>query len=79
MTQDELDRIEARVQAWRTAHQIDAVECMAASADDVPALVAEVKRLRGLVEAAYHEGCREGSTTPEYWEQTETFKALEGA
>ena len=66
MTNEELDRLERMAKANVTEKA------------GTLALVAEVRRLRGLVEAAYHEGCREGSTTPEYWEQTETFKALEG-
>lgn len=48
MTTAELDAIEARANAIRTAHQIEVGQCVAASANDVPALVAEVRRLQAL-------------------------------
>jgi len=50
MTNEELAAIEARANAKKTAHQIDAVEAMAKSQADVPALVAEVRRLKGYEE-----------------------------
>ena len=53
-----------------------------AARDAVPALVAEVRRLRGLVEAAYREGqtnefAIDSYTTPIEWEQSDACKALD--
>ncbi len=50
MTTEELLAIEKRANERKTAHQIDAVEAMAKSQADVPALVAEVRRLKGYEE-----------------------------
>jgi hypothetical protein len=49
VTEEELTAIEGRANAIRTAHQIEVGECVSASARDIPALVAEVRRLRELV------------------------------
>jgi len=46
MTDEELNAIEARANAIRTAHQIDVGEYVNASARDVPALVAEIRRIK---------------------------------
>jgi DNA-binding transcriptional regulator YbjK len=55
MTEQDLAAIEARARAVRTAHQIKVGELVqryvSASTRDIPALVAEVRRLRALVEA----------------------------
>lgn len=50
MTDAELDAIEKRVAAIKRAHQIEVGQCVAESARDVPALVAEVRRLRAAYE-----------------------------
>lgn len=47
---------------------------IAAARDAVPALVAEVKRLRGLVEAAYREGWKTGT-----WSAEDTAELNESA
>jgi hypothetical protein len=55
MTEQELASIEARANAVRTAHKIKVGELVqryvSVSTRDIPALVAEVRRLRALVEA----------------------------
>ena len=81
MTEQELMAIEKRANERKTAHQIDAVEAMAKSQADVPALVAEVRRLRELVEAAYKEGAfQNGPGVSEWeWENSCARKALEAA
>ncbi len=60
MSEEELKAIEGRANAIRTAHQIEVGEYVSASARDIPALVAEVRRLRALVESAYREGFYDG-------------------
>lgn len=58
---------------------------IAAARDAVPALIAEVRRLRGLVEAAYCEGYRDrhdkGDTElmDVEWARSDARHALEGA
>lgn len=56
---------------------------IAAARDAVPALVAEVRRLRGLVEAAYREGYDNGYVTDPWqdqsWDGSDARKSLEGA
>jgi hypothetical protein len=58
MTDEELIAIEARANA-ASSHWAEFGD-VSDSADDVPALVAEVRRLRGLVEAAYEEAYSNG-------------------
>ena len=48
MTEHELAAIEARVTAIRTALSVEVDEAVSESARDVPALIAEVRRLRAL-------------------------------
>lgn len=83
MTQDELDRIEALLP--------NATHATAEGGDmwpvilEVPALVAEVKRLRGLVEAAYREGLIDDvghefyiQLPDEMWSKSDARRALDG-
>jgi len=53
MTKQELAAIEARVTAIRTALSVEVDEAVSESARDVPALIAEVRRLRAEVAMAY--------------------------
>lgn len=53
MTKHELAAIEARVTAIRTALSVEVDEAVSESARDVPALIAEVRRLRAEVGVAY--------------------------
>jgi hypothetical protein len=83
MTEQELAAIEKRANERKTAHQIDAVEAMAKSQADVPALVAEVRRLKELVRLAYLEGVW-SQTHPEFanadqlWLQSDAKASLGG-
>jgi hypothetical protein len=57
-------------------------EFCAAARTDVPALVAEVRRLRALVKEAYEEGARDADpygAGDAVWEHSHAHKALEGA
>ena len=65
MTEQELAAIEARVTAIRTALSVEVDEAVSERAQDVPALIAEVRRLRALVESAYREGFWDGEGTVE--------------
>ena len=53
MTKQELAAIEARVTAIRTALSVEVDEAVSESARDVPALIAEVRRLSAEVAMAY--------------------------
>ena len=53
MTEHELAAIEARVTAIRTALSVEVDEAVSESARDVPALIAEVRRLSAEVAMAY--------------------------
>lgn len=76
------------VKSVANLHRWHQVECpdaafIVAARDAVPALVAEVRRLRALVEAAYREGYDNGYVTDPWrdqsWESSDARKALEGA
>ncbi len=60
-------------------------EFIAHARTDVPALLAEVRRLRGLVEAAYHEGFYDGEIAATFphkvreWQYSDARRALDGA
>lgn len=55
----DLDVIQARAAAWNGLHPADALAIRARSAGDVPALIAEVRRLR-----AENEHLRHGGSVP---------------
>ena len=80
MTTEELAAIEKRANERKTAHQIDAVEAMAKSQADVPALVAEVRRLREVVKQAYEEGVADAGGEYQmdwyWWRDSDARKAL---
>lgn len=76
------------VKSVANLHRWHQVECpdaafIVAARDAVPALVAEVRRLRALVEAAFIEGQESSKTDRDdmawYWPQSHARKALEGA
>jgi hypothetical protein len=83
MTDEELAGIEARVDA-ATKVGLDQRGPWASVAY-VPVLLAEVKRLRGLVEAAYREGFYDGGIAAMFphkvreWQYSDARRALDGA
>lgn len=51
---------------------------IAAARSFVPAAIAEIERLRGLVQEAYYEGCRDAATSRiNSWDESEAKRALE--
>ena len=78
MTEAELDRLEAH---WGKVHSCDCPVCPFDS-EDARELLAEVRRVRGLVREAFNEGFGIGLDDPgnrDYWPESEVRKALEGA
>lgn len=77
MTQDEIERLTLLL---RDHYPCGLIGCRQ-TGETFAALVAEVKRLRGLVEAAYIEACDDANihTEPsDWWQQSDARKAMEG-
>ena len=66
---------------YQSQRDADTAAFIAAARDAVPALVAEVKRLRGLVKAAYLEARIRRADGPAYtaWEGSDAKRYLDGA
>lgn len=88
MTKDELDAIGARFNARRTTDGECILAAYAALDDDVPALLAEVRRLQGLIKQAEWAGGTNdwtveptcpwcGGDMPEHRPDCPTFPAFE--
>ncbi len=91
MTDEELERLEGLAEVAREGTIIgsqtirERFEAITEVCQKAPALVAEVRRLRGLVEAAYHEGFYDGciaAMSPHKvreWQYSDARRELDGA
>ena len=69
MTEEQLREIERRTQLWREGWDCTDETTGRIKREDIPALVAEVRRLRAALEElnGSHSGSRRGQTQTEIW------------